>query len=37
VIREVLQLNGYDRSTQSFQMEQVFQAESRAITEVKPC
>jgi pilus assembly protein CpaF len=37
VIREVLQLNGYDRSTQSFQMEQVFQAENRAITEVKPC
>jgi pilus assembly protein CpaF len=37
VIREVLQLNGYDRSTQSFRLEQVFQAESRAITEVKPC
>jgi pilus assembly protein CpaF len=37
VIREVQQLNGYDRSNQSFQMEQVFQAESRAITEVKPC
>jgi pilus assembly protein CpaF len=37
VIREVLQLSGYDRSTQSFQMEQVFQAESHSITEVKPC
>ena len=37
VIREVLQLNGYDRSTQSFRLEQVFQAESHAITEVKPC
>jgi pilus assembly protein CpaF len=37
VIREVIQLNGYDRSKQSFQMEPVFQAESHAITEVKPC
>jgi pilus assembly protein CpaF len=37
IIREVLQLNGYDRSTQSFRLEQVFQAESCAITEVKPC
>jgi pilus assembly protein CpaF len=37
VVREVLQLNGYDRSTQSFRLEPVFWAESRAITEVKPC
>jgi pilus assembly protein CpaF len=37
VIREVLQLNGYDRSTQSFRLEQVFQAGSHSITEVKPC
>jgi pilus assembly protein CpaF len=37
VIREVLQLNGYDRSKQSFQMEPVFHAESHAIAEVKPC
>jgi pilus assembly protein CpaF len=37
VIREVIQLNGYDRSKQSFQMEPVFQAESHALTEVKPC
>ncbi|WP_420239621.1 CpaF family protein [Telmatobacter bradus] len=37
VVREVLQLNGYDRSTQSFRLEPVFRAESRAITEVKPC
>jgi pilus assembly protein CpaF len=37
VVREVLQLNGYDRSKQSFQMEPVFRAESRAIAEVKPC
>jgi pilus assembly protein CpaF len=37
VIREVLQLNGYDRSKQSFQMEPVFQAGSHSITEVKPC
>jgi pilus assembly protein CpaF len=37
VIREVLQLSGYDRSTQSFQMEPVFCAESHSIAEVKPC
>ena len=37
VIREVLQLNGYDRSKQSFQMEPVFRAESHLIAEVKPC
>jgi pilus assembly protein CpaF len=37
VVREVIQLNGYDRSKQSFQMEPVFRAESHAITEVKPC
>jgi len=37
VIREVLQLNGYDRSRQSFQMEPVFRAESHSIAEVKPC
>jgi pilus assembly protein CpaF len=37
VIREVLQLNGYDRSKQNFQMEPVFRAESRLIAEVKPC
>ena len=37
VIREVLRLNGYNRSTQSFQTEYVFQSESREIAEVKPC
>jgi pilus assembly protein CpaF len=37
VIREVLQLSGYDRSNQSFQMEPVFRAESHGIVEVKPC
>jgi pilus assembly protein CpaF len=37
VIREVLQLNGYDRSMQSFRLEPVFQVESHAITKVKPC
>jgi pilus assembly protein CpaF len=37
VIREVLRLNGYDRSTQCFQKEYVYQAESRGIAEVKPC
>jgi pilus assembly protein CpaF len=37
VIREVLRLNGYSRSTQSFQTEYVFQAGSREIAEVKPC
>ncbi len=37
IIREVLQLNGYDRSKQSFQMEPVFRAESHSIAEVKPC
>jgi pilus assembly protein CpaF len=37
VVREVIQLNGYDRSTQSFRLEPVFRAESRAIAEVKPC
>jgi pilus assembly protein CpaF len=37
VIREVLQLNGYDRSKQSFQMEPVFCAESHSIAGVKPC
>jgi pilus assembly protein CpaF len=37
VIREVLRLNGYNRSTQSFQTEYVFQSENREIAEVKPC
>jgi pilus assembly protein CpaF len=37
VIREVLRLDGYDRSTQSFRLEPVFQAESHSITGVKPC
>jgi pilus assembly protein CpaF len=37
VIREVLRLNGYSRSTQSFQIEYVFQAGSREIVEAKPC
>ena len=37
IVREVLQLNGYDRSKQSFQMEPVFCAESHSIAEVKPC
>ncbi|MGA3035561.1 MAG: ATPase, T2SS/T4P/T4SS family [Terracidiphilus sp.] len=37
VIREVLRLKGYSRSTQSFQIEYVFQAGGREIAEVKPC
>jgi pilus assembly protein CpaF len=37
VVREVIQLNGYDRSKQSFQMEPVFRAENHSIAEVKPC
>jgi pilus assembly protein CpaF len=37
VVREVLRLDGYDRSTQSFRLEPVFQAESHSIAEVKPC
>jgi pilus assembly protein CpaF len=37
VVREVLQLNGYDRGNQSFQMEPAFRAESHISAEVKPC
>jgi pilus assembly protein CpaF len=37
IVREVLQLNGYDRSTKSFRLEPVFRAESRISAEVKPC
>jgi pilus assembly protein CpaF len=37
VIREVLRLNGYDRNSQTFQTEYVYQAESQNIVEVKPC
>jgi pilus assembly protein CpaF len=37
VIREVLKLNGYNRASQSFQMEIVFRADSHNSVEVKPC
>jgi pilus assembly protein CpaF len=37
VIREVLRMNGYNRGTQSFQTEYVYQAENHGIVEVKPC
>jgi len=37
VIREVLKLNGYDRTAQAFQMEQVFQTGSQEIVGGKPC
>jgi pilus assembly protein CpaF len=37
VIREVLKLNGYDRTAQMFQMEQVFQTGSQEIVGGKPC
>ncbi len=37
VIREVLKLNGYNRASQSFQMEIVYQAASHNSAEVKPC
>ena len=37
VIREVLKTNGYSRTTQSFQTELVYEAQSREIAEVKPC
>jgi pilus assembly protein CpaF len=37
VIREVLKLNGYDRTAQAFQMEQVFQTGSQEIAGGKPC
>ena len=37
VIREVLRLNGYDRTAQSFQTEPVYQTGSHEIAEIKPC
>jgi pilus assembly protein CpaF len=37
VIREVLKLNGYNRASQSFQMEIVYQAGVHNCPEVKPC
>ena len=37
VIREFLEFNGYDRTTQAFQMEQVFQTGSQEIAGGKPC
>ena len=37
VIREVLKLNGYDRTAQAFQMEQVFQTGNQEIGGGKPC
>jgi pilus assembly protein CpaF len=37
VIREVLKLNGYNRASQSFQMEIVYQAANHNSVEVKPC
>jgi pilus assembly protein CpaF len=37
IIREVLGLHGYDRASQTFHFEQVYQAEARGIGEIKPC
>jgi pilus assembly protein CpaF len=37
VVREVLALTGYDRVSQSFQMERVYEAGSTQKAEVKPC
>jgi pilus assembly protein CpaF len=37
VVREVLALTGYDRVSQSFQMERVYEAGSTLKAEVKPC
>ena len=37
VVREVLALTGYDRASQSFQMERVYEAGSTPKAEVKPC
>ena len=37
VIREVLKMNGYNRATESFQTELVYEAQCREIAEVKPC
>ena len=37
VIREVLELTGYDRPSQRFQMEYVYRADKRSATEAIPC
>jgi pilus assembly protein CpaF len=37
IIREVLGLHGYDRAAQTFQFEQVYQAEAQGSGEIKPC
>ena len=37
VIREVLELTGYDRPSQRFQMEYVYRADKRPATEAIPC
>jgi pilus assembly protein CpaF len=36
-VREVLRLNGYDRNSQRYLMEHVYNAGSQDFTEVKPC
>ena len=37
IIREVLRLQGYDRASQTFHCEQVYQARAHGIAEIKPC
>ncbi len=37
MVTEVLRLNGYNRASQTYQMEHVFQAASSKIQEVMPC
>jgi pilus assembly protein CpaF len=37
IIGEVLGLRGYDRASQSFHFERVYQAEAQGIAEIKPC
>ena len=37
VVREVLALTGYDRASQRFQMERVYEAGSTPKVEVKSC
>jgi pilus assembly protein CpaF len=37
IIREVLRLQGYDRASQTFHFEPVYQARAQGIAEIKPC
>jgi hypothetical protein len=37
MVTEVLKLNGYNRASQTYEMEHVFQAGSLKLEEVKPC